>query len=295
MRKWFILLCTLLLIMFPYSVNAQGTTMLKTLDVRLWSEYDQPSMLVIYDFTVAEDTQLPTTVKIYIPKDGNITAVAFMEGGQLLNADFTGPEDDGNWQVITYFVKTKTTYHLEYYQPLERNGSEKSFTYQWTGDYAVKDFSINVQIPEDSTSAQTKPTLPLVQDQQFLSGGTSISNLSAGQKYQIKLQYSRASDATVLPADSPQVQPAEPISKDTNGRISLDNLPYILGGIGVLLVISAVYYFWRTNSLHTIKPRRRIRSAKEESAETYCHECGARAHAEDRFCRSCGSKLRINF
>ena len=290
MRKWLILFLALFLTI-PLQVQAQGTVTLDSLKVRLWSEHDQPSMLVIYDFNVTSDTLTPTTVDIRIPKDGNITAVAFEENGELLNADFKGPVDDGGWQVITFFIQSQTTYHLEYYQPLTYEDDLRKFNYRWAGEYPVKDFSIEIQVPADTTGIKTNPAIPFVQDQPFLTGGAMKEGLEAGQTYQVQLQYSRTSDEIVAPPSS-QVEPSEPLDTTTEGRVTLDKLPYLLGGIGAVLIISALYYSWRVNSFHLPKLRKRHPHAVEQNAQTYCHECGARAQAGDRFCRTCGSKLR---
>lgn len=291
MRKWFILLIALLLV-FPSSADAQGTITLESLKVRLWSEHDQPSMLVIYDFEVSADTQVPVNIEIRVPKEGNITAVALEDGGRLVNADFTGPVEDGNWQVITFRVQARTTYHLEYYQPLNRTENLRKFNYQWTGGYPVNNFSVEIQVPEDSTGVKTNPAIPFVQDQSFLSGGAMMSGLDAEQTYQIQLEYSRTNDALPATPPSSQVEPSAPVDANTDGRVTLDNLPYILGGFGVVLIIAALYYAWRVNSFQLPKPRRRQRESHETILQTYCHQCGARAHEGDRFCRTCGSKFR---
>jgi len=291
MRKWLILFLALF-ILIPLSVKAQGTVAVDSLKVRLWSEHDQPSMLVIYDFNVTSDTLMPATVDIKIPKDGNITAVAFEENGALLNADFTGPVKDGDWQVLTFHIKSQTTYHLEYYQPLTREGNIRTFNYQWAGEYAVKEFSLEIQVPADSTGTKTTPTIPFVQDQPILSGGAVMSGLKAGQPYQVQLQYSRTSEETVIASPSSPVEPSQPLNASTDGRVTLDKLPYVLGGVGAILILSALFYSLRANSFQLPKPRKRHHLAEDQSTQTYCHECGARAQAGDRFCRTCGSKLR---
>lgn len=290
MRKWFTLLFLVLLV-FPSAVQAQNSVTFESFNVRLWSEYDQPSMLVIYDFELTPDTTLPAKVDIRIPKDANITAVAYLEGSDLLNTEFTGPVEDGDWQIITYFAKTLTTYHLEYYQPIQRDGANRSFTYQWNGAYLVKNFRVEIQLPDDSTAVKATPMLPFVPNQPFLSGSASVGNLAAGKTYQVDLTYSRISEAPIVPAASQQVE-SEPITQETSGRVTLDNLPYILAGVGVLLICAAIFYFWRSNSVQASKPRKRQHSAKGETSGVYCHECGARANGDDRFCRTCGSKLR---
>jgi len=291
MRKWLPLLFILLLI-FPSTVQAQNAITFDSLNVRLWAEYDQPSMLVIYDFAPTADTTLPASIDIRIPKDANITAVASQQSSGLVNTEFTGPVDKGNWQTITIFAKTLTTYHIEYYQPITRDANNRSFTYQWAGDYAVNNLRVEVQLPSDSTAVKASPMLPFAPNQPFLSGSASLSKLAAGKIYQIDLHYSRLSESPVLSPSTNQVTAVEPITQNTAGRVTLNNLPYILGGVGVLLLALAIYFFWRSNSTQTSKPRKRRQSTKDEKEPVYCHECGTRAHADDRFCRTCGSKLR---
>ena len=81
MRKWLVLVLTVFLVL-PAPVQAQEGIALETLNVRLLSEYDRPSMLVILDFAVATDTPLPTKIEIRIPKEGNNTGVAYLSGNQ---------------------------------------------------------------------------------------------------------------------------------------------------------------------------------------------------------------------
>jgi len=289
-KRFFLVLAVFLVL--PAPVQAEGSITLETLNVRLLSEYDQPSMLVIVDFAVATDTLLPTKVDFRVPQDGNITAVAFLNGNQLLNAEFAGPEMDGTWQVVTVFIKEYSTYHIEYYQPLSFNGAERSFEYLWSGEYPVNNFRIEIQVPEDSTAVKSRPMLPFAPSEQFLSSRASLNDLAADEPYQVDLQYSRTNDETVLPSTA-QVTASEPISQNTAGRITLNSLPYILGGVGLLLILGAGYYFLQSRSVPAPKPRKRQSIKKDvESANVYCHECGTRAHTEDRFCRVCGTKLR---
>ena len=216
MRKRLILL-TMLVLLFPSMVQAQAPVTLNTLKVMLWPEYDQPSMLVIYDFTLADSIQVPTTMDLRFPKEANITAVAFNKNGELLLANYQPQtEQDANWQVITLFITELTNYHIEYYQPLEWNGDQRSFNYQWVGDYSVNDFDIEVQVPGDSTAIKTDPAIPLSPSQPFLSGGARMSALAEGQSYQLELEYSRSSEVPIVTPQSAQVEPIQPV--DERGR-----------------------------------------------------------------------------
>jgi hypothetical protein len=295
MRKWFILLIAFILLI-PTPVRAQDSAALKSLKVELWSEFDQPSMLVIHEFEVTDATQVPVTFDLPVPDGANITAVAYESGGQLLLANYQNkPVTNGTGQAITLFITERTKYRVEYYLPLERSGNKRTFTYQWTGAYAVDDFNISVRVPQDSTDVKASPVIPFIQDEPFLSGGAKVSGLQQGQTYNLKLEYSRASEASVATPSSSQVEPVAPVDEKTEGRSTLNNLPLILGGFGAVLILVALVFFLRGQSTtRTTKPRKRSGQAQGPEAQTYCHECGARAHENDRFCRTCGSKLRVS-
>src|SRR6266508_2017876 len=76
MRKWLVFVLLFGLMVFPSPGGAAGAPKLDSLNVELWSEYDQPSMLVINQFVVSQDTPLPASVTLRFPKDGNLVAVA---------------------------------------------------------------------------------------------------------------------------------------------------------------------------------------------------------------------------
>jgi hypothetical protein len=114
--------------------------------------------------------------------------------------------------------------------------------------------------------------------------------------FQFQLEYQRTSSALVKPA-TPQVEPIAPVDESTPGRVSIANLPWIIGGFGLALIAIALFSYWRSTQAQSAEsqPRKRHRHKPEgeDDGQAYCHECGARAHGGDRFCRTCGSRLRV--
>jgi hypothetical protein len=302
MRKWLLFVLLLGVLIFPSSANAQGGTKLKSIHIELWSEYDQPSMLVIHEFTVAESTPLPVQVKLRFPKGSNLTAIAYLdEQGELISTtEYTGPEARDEWQIVTLNVNSYQPYRIEYYQPLTRNGNQRSFSFRWIGDYAVDEYAVAVQLPADSANVMAEPafTNTLTSDDGlYFIGTVALRNLKMGQANEFKIQYERQSDTVSKPSNSSNIQPAEPVGPNTEGRVSIDNLPWIIGGFGLALIGLALFFYFRSTQAPERKTRRRRRAAagEDDGAEeqAYCHECGTRAHAGDRFCRTCGSKIRV--
>ena len=295
MRKWFLILAIGVLFVFPSMVFAQTNVTLTNMTVQLWPEYDQPSMLVITDFEVAADTPLPASATFRIPQGANLIAVAaYSADGTLVNAVFDGPKADGEWQSFTITLDS-TAARFEYYQPITFNGEQRIFSYLWDGAYAVDVFSIRVLEPLDTTSLTTTPKLASISQESELKyfEGDPVK-LAAGEQFALNLDYKKSSDALIT--SSQGVQPAAPINENTPGRVSLSNyLPYILGGLGVVMIVGGLVYYLISGNTGVKKPRRRQHAnanAEESESDVYCAQCGTRAHSGDRFCRVCGSRIR---
>ena len=298
MRKWLSVILLLAFLMLPTPAGAQGGVKLKTINLELWPEYDQPSMLVIHDFAVDESVTLPVDVQVRFPANANLTAVATTSEGDLVNIDYKGPEIQGGWQIVTLNVQSYVPYRVEYYQPLTREGYKREFTFRWIGDYPVNQFNVAVQYPADSTNVITDPpfasTTPTTDGLNII-GITSVNNLKMGQAYAFDIEYQRETETVTKPQNSANVQPAEPVGSNTEGRVSIDNLPYIIGGFGLALIGLALFFYWRSTQSSEKKSRQRRRSGSEPADDdqaAYCHECGTRTNRGDRFCRTCGSRIR---
>ena len=299
MRKWLIFVLLLGLLMSPSVASAQNSVKLDSMNVELWSEYDQPSMLIINQFVVAQDTPLPAKVTLHFPKAGNLVAVAVKTDDGLFNKDFAPPTEKGDWQAVTINVQSYDPHRIEYYQQFTREGNKRKFTYQWYGDYSVKQFAITIQVPADSTELVTSP---LLQSTTKTTDGLDIlgriikNDVKPGNPFSFDLQYERTSDALTTPTEADKVQSSEPVGANTLGRVSITNLPWVIGGFGLALIGIALFAYWRSTQSGEGKPRRQRRrqSKAPEEVQAYCHECGTRAHPGDRFCRTCGSKFRAN-
>jgi hypothetical protein len=121
------------------------------------------------------------------------------------------------------------------------------------------------------------------------------AGLAAETNYAVVVRYERDSDD--LSIASLPVEAATTPGLDTPGRMSLTSvLPWVLGGLGILLVAAGIagYFVWQSGGREA--PRRKHRPARQstEQKELYCHQCGKRAQESDTFCRTCGTRLRTD-
>jgi hypothetical protein len=157
----------------------------------------------------------------------------------------------------------------------------------------VANFGVLFQQPFDA--AEFKSSLPLQDDgvhaddmQYYFS---DVGAVPAGEAFSFDLSYQKPTDA--LSISRLEIQPVV-VDEDTPGRVSLNNyLPYMIGGLGVIMIVGGFMYFRQSGRGAVSKKSRRRRAEREDNeSSVYCAQCGTRARAGDRFCRTCGSRIR---
>ena len=311
MKRWLFPFLLIIILMVPTQVSlGQGGTSFATVEVDLWPEYDSPEMLVIYRIELSPNLILPVDISIQIPAAaGPPNAVAVRDpNGALLNAPYERSVD-GDWASIS-LTASMSEIQIEYYDPqLNMSNAEREYVFTWMGDYSTGSMLIQFQQPYDALQVEIFP-----QAASSITGpdGLTYHTIDLGPQSQgvttsVSIGYSK--DSNALTIEQFQVQPNAPISGDTSGRVNLmDILPWALGLLGFILIGGGIWWYFQAGQE---KPRssRRSRSRGQRSAQShppriiststhpgdpgvYCHQCGKRAEAGDRFCRTCGTKLR---
>jgi hypothetical protein len=296
MRKWLGIILLVGMLLSPVLVHAQAPVSIGKLLVQLWPEYDQPSMLVIYDFTLAKATSLPVQMAFRIPSNASLNAVARDENGSLIKVTYDGAVTQGEWMTVTFKVTDLSIYHVEYYAPLTKEGAERQYAFIWPGDFAVGQFEVKLQQPSAARDIITEPALTDVVTgaDNLIYHGIVLPGLTAGGSFNLTVKYQN--DSGALTVSSLQVQPSGPISDSSLLPFSFSGaLPWILGAMGGVLIAGGIVYFLRSGRPVSAKSRKRhAQTSQDDESGTdlsYCTQCGKRAQRGDGFCRACGARL----
>lgn len=298
MRRLLALLLIVGILISFTPARAQSDAGLLTVQVKVWPEYDKPGVLVIYQLMVSSQTSLPAEMTFRIPKAAakpHVLAIGpTFESVSDQNVEYS-LEENGNWVNVVVQV-TAPALQLEYYDPtILINGTQRTFTYTWPGNYAVENFSMELQQPFDASALESRPNLPssVTSPDGLTYHSNNFGALPEGQEFSLEVSYQKESDA--LSVSFLTVQPSAPVDETTAGRVSLTAyLPWFAGAVGMLMIAGGAFYYFRNSGQTRRSARRRHASNVEnESGPTYCAQCGTRARSGDRFCRTCGSRLRV--
>lgn len=270
--------------------QAQSSVVFESLNIQLWPDFDQPSVLVLYDFVVAAQTPLPVQVNVRMPAGAQLFAVARAESGGLMNVEHAQPVQEGNYSVVTFVVTDRLTYRVEFYIPYVLQGQKRTFIYTWPGDYAVASFTMVLQEPTSAANIITEPDMTILDPgaDGFTYRALATRELKSGETVAVKVSYDN-------PGSLLSVGRPEPSASLESSPPFLSFLPWVLGGLGLILIVGGGIWYWlsgRSSGTGRAHKRHAAQGTDEEIASAYCPQCGKRAQPGDRFCRACGAKLR---
>lgn len=303
MRRWLFLGLLVASLFAPVAVHAQAQTpvAIQSLEVDVWPEYDQHNVLIIYRITLSSQVKLPADLTLRIPVSaGAPSAVAEQTANGLFNLQYTVTGRDVNWQLI-HFTTTLPQLQVEYYDPnLTKNSTLHSFTFQWPGDYSIQQMTVKVQQPRTASQMKLEPnTGASTQGEDGLTYfNVPVGKVDGGQTFQLSLSYQKADDTLTQSSAFSAVTPVGPSVPGASVQATLTQiLPWLLAGLGVLMIAGGILWYFRTGRQPAEVPvRRHARSAAAApsagDAAVFCHQCGKKAASGDVFCRSCGTRLR---
>jgi hypothetical protein len=297
--KRLVFIILLLLMLIPGQVLAQSAPVLPAVEIDLWPEFDDPGMLVIYRISLPTGTTLPAQFKLRIPAEAaRPSAVASRQpDGTLVDASYEFTEGEV-WNEL--LINTNSTaLQVEYYDPrLQKIGAQRSFRFDWPGDYTVQAMTIQFQEPRGASNVILPTSFDggqLAQDG-LVYHTADIGLLQADKPVSVDIKYQKNNDQlTVAGSD---IAPDPVAETDQALRIYA---PWVLGILGVVLIGGGIFWYVRSGRGRSSKTSKRIRQRQRpavhgDESDTgphiYCHNCGKRAVPGDRFCRTCGTQLR---
>ena len=301
-----ILIFTLLLgLILSMPAGAQSNLAVDVLQVQLWPEYDQPSMLVIYTLELSETQPLPVDVTVRIPKSVGIpSAVAVLEDATLVTREYTRAVN-GDWAEITLQADFPQI-QIEYYDTtLSQQDQPRKFDFRWLADYDINNLIVSVRQPVNASEITITPSLGSgVQGPDgLLIYSSSMGPIPAGQTFDLSLSYNKNDTTLSILSDSSTA----PDSQSQPAATIVGPLPiwaWGLIGLGVVVLVGGGILLYRSNQSYEYagsytrkkqqaSSRRRSSAGQKTKGTVFCHNCGTQALAEDKFCRECGTKLRL--
>jgi hypothetical protein len=292
------------LVFCSLSVFAQTTPpQLDTWDVQIWPEYDEPSVLVIASGSLSAETTPPQQLRIPLPADATVHAVAYPgPEGNLLTLPWN-TEASATGQTLVFDLD-QLRFVVEYYTDSITPPPNRSFDLDLVTPYAVQRASLALRQPSRSIDLQVTPAMA--------EGGPDglgnptyaleLGALTAGQVVPVQVSYTKTDAEPSVAGLAVDETPA------ASGAGAQDWLPVTLGAVVGLLAGAAALYLWKQRNATGVSRQARRRAARKQgaapsrastgraapggSSTRFCVQCGQQFEGNDRFCRNCGAARR---
>lgn len=209
-RAALLLVCLLLipLVSSAQDASAPTTPRLERLEISIWPEYDQPSVLVMLRGWLSPDTPLPTSVPLPIPAAaGSPSAVAkrFPGGGLLVAQSFLEPGE----QMNTVHLSTDAPeIRLEYYVPLEISTEKRHYHFAWPGGLEINHVVFEVLQPIGATGFAVQPAsgAPAMANDGLIYQREDLGPAAPDRTFTIEVEYNKTTPTLTASALVPTTQ-----------------------------------------------------------------------------------------
>jgi len=280
----------------PAAAQTQSRIEFSVVNVSLYPEFNHPTMLVMVEIKLAEDTPTPIELSLQIPLNTQLIAIT----NQGTNADLIPLEYEINEiSQFTEVTVTSTTskIRLEY---IDNNFFKQEdfryFEYQWFSKYPVKTLSVTIRQPFGVNDIKADPPLDeaVLRPDNNLYYTKDLDAVPGNKSVSLTLFYRKDPGNDTFPSFI--VDSAVAINEATPGRTPppLSVIMWLVAVAVAVLIMVGIYYWWfRINVLgQQDRLVQGVGIMNPEKQVIYCHECGMRSRSGDSYCSNCGTELR---
>ena len=267
-------------------------SVIDSLDIEIWPDYDRASVLVLLTGTLPGDTRFPASVTLPLPEVAQLNAVARIDNkdGNMKDDIFSSTDSPGKLTFITSDVR----FRVEYYLPYTINKSQRSFDYTWLAVIPVNNLQLRVQRPTSASTLNTEPAAANI-----VRSGDGFDYhifparaVSAGEPFPLHVDYKMTTaqlSATSLPRQNTSIQTsAIPATSRTGYGIDWALAAIVAGGL--IFIVALIWQITSRRAAPNIRKPIDSRVERQSQAK-FCRNCGEPIDEGDRFCSGCGSEL----
>lgn len=277
------------------------------LKISVWPEYDQPTVLVMLDGTLADAANLPREIAVLVPSNATLLVTTYENTDGTLAAEqpskSTGVGD--GYLRVTYTVKS-AKYHVEYYDNLLKGAPDKTLDFSYKTAAPVDQVTLEFQQPAQASNFTVNPVASSTRNESgFNFYNTQLSNVTAGQVVSAQVKYTKTDpNPSVSPAPVSSTAPAG-ANAPAAAPSSLNSLYLIVALVIVGLLAVGGFFMLQQRSKQAFafpavggarraKPAGgRGQGARRSGGTVFCTQCGHGLGAADNFCPKCGARRRV--
>ena len=224
--------------------------------VSIWPEYDEPSILAIYDGKFEEGSDYPIKTSFFVPKGSVISdACSLSHEGQHF-CQLYKTINRGEYDEVSLLLPYPNFY-LSFHTPqFDVKREKREFTYRIKANHPIKVMKVDIQQPLRSTAFNVSPDENAAVEENdgaisMLEGSNHLTyalhDISEGQESVFRLDYIKKGpkpsvDIKYTSMTGSKVSRSSPYEAQRNIR----NIIYTLFGTGIIAIMTVIIWFLRS-------------------------------------------------
>jgi hypothetical protein len=288
----FVSLLTPLLALPVAAQDAGGGISVRTGWLKVYPEYDDPRLLVMYQGTI-DGVEPPVTLRFLVPAAAEMYSAGFIgeDGAYSGGPPFRQASDITGWDEISFQVNTDT-FRVEYYDPIIIGRPDKSIDYNFRTLYPIASLDVYVQEPKGATDYTVMPPGQVIEFEGFTDHYYQFTDLTPGDEpaLSFNITYTKTDDRPSL---------AEGGGGGATSGGTAGTVAAIVAGVVVVALLVGFFLVKKPSRPGSRAARRRQnksapqarRTVAKSGADRFCTQCGKPVDSSHKFCPNCGAKI----
>ena len=240
----------LMLLMLPHLAAQAGPAdglSIGRMRVMIWPEYDDPSVLVVYDGRFTDDSKFPTTTDFFIPKDAIITDICSLSpGGQHFCQlyDVSKGDEYDTVHLSLPFSNFYVSFHLA---PIDLETAKRKIEYVIKTNHPIDSMEVDIQQPLRSTDFAISPASgEASMEKDFNHFTYSLEDIAKGEDRIFKIGYVKQTKEPSVDVKYASMNGRRVWGSPYQTQRNVRTVIYAVFGAGLLMVLAAIFWIART-------------------------------------------------
>ncbi|HJM94265.1 MAG: hypothetical protein QGG19_14565 [Alphaproteobacteria bacterium] len=241
---------SLVLLLSPFlaaETRADDELTIGRMRVMIWPEYDDPSILVVYDGRFADDSKFPTVTDFLIPKDAIINDICSLSpGGQHFCQlyDISEGEHYNRVRLSLPFSNFYVSFHLA---PIDLDSANRQIEYAIKANHPIDNMEVDIQQPLRTTSfAISPPGGKASTDKDFNHFNYVLEDIAKGEDRVFKIAYTKETREPSVDVKYASMTGRRVWGSPYQTQRNVRTIVYAVFGTGMVLVVAALFWIVRT-------------------------------------------------
>ncbi|MDP6689223.1 MAG: hypothetical protein QF384_06990 [Alphaproteobacteria bacterium] len=242
---------TLVLLLLPQAVAeawAADELAIGRMRVMIWPEYDDPSVLVVYDGRFSDDTKFPTVTDFFIPKGAIINDICSLSpAGQHYCQLFDVTTGSGNYDTVRLSLPFSNFYLSFHLAPVDVAVAQRRIAYAIKTNHPIASMEVDIQQPLRSTDfAITPPGGERSEENDFNHFTYALEDLAKGADPVFTIGYIKESKEPSVDVKYASMTGRRVWGSPYQTQRNVRTIVYAVFGTGLVMVSAAVFWIVRT-------------------------------------------------